>query len=158
VNPSTVDWPLQAALSGAGFSGLEAIIVKALTTTCYPLTFNPYKEGLVEGELHLVNTNDGTENTFQLRGVAERPLAQDHVTLQAQAKRSLTHILHVPNHKERTTMFRVESDLDFISGPSTITIGGGDVVDYPLTVLPRRQGTFSGAVAFVAQAVSKPQR
>jgi len=48
VNPSIVDWPLQAAVSGAGFSGPEAIIVKALTTTCYPLTFNPYKEGLVE--------------------------------------------------------------------------------------------------------------
>ena len=36
--------------------------------------------------------------------------------------------------------------------------GGGDIVDYPLTVLPRRQGTFSGAVAFVAQAVDTPHR
>ena len=36
--------------------------------------------------------------------------------------------------------------------------GGGDIVDYPLTVLPRRQGTFSGAVAFVAQVVDTPHR
>lgn len=35
----------------------------------------------------------------------------------------MTHILHVPNHNERTSVFRVESDLDFISGPSTVTIG-----------------------------------
>lgn len=48
VNPSTVDWPLQAGLSGAGFSGPEAIVAKALSTTCYPLTFNPKKEGQVE--------------------------------------------------------------------------------------------------------------
>ena len=48
VNPSTVDWPLQAALSGTGFTGPETIIVKALTTTCYPLTFHPRKEGVVE--------------------------------------------------------------------------------------------------------------
>ena len=48
VNPSTVDWPLEAALSGSGFTGPETIVVKALTTTCYPLTFHPRKEGMVE--------------------------------------------------------------------------------------------------------------
>jgi hypothetical protein len=35
----------------------------------------------------------------------------------------MTHIIHVPNLKERTTTFIVESDLDFISGPSEVTIG-----------------------------------
>ena len=48
VNPSTVDWPLQADLSGTGFSGPETIVAKALATTCYSLTFNPKKEGQVE--------------------------------------------------------------------------------------------------------------
>lgn len=36
---------------------------------------------------------------------------------------SITHIIHVPNLQDRTTVFAVESDLDFISGPATITIG-----------------------------------
>ena len=36
--------------------------------------------------------------------------------------------------------------------------GGNDIVDYPLTVVPRRQGFFTGAVVFVAQAVSRPHR
>ncbi len=72
--------------------------------------------------------------------------------------RSLTHILHVPNYNERTTVFKVETDVDFVSGESTVSIGGGDVIDYPLSVLPRRQGVFSGAVAFVAQAISRPHR
>ena len=35
----------------------------------------------------------------------------------------MTHIIHVPNHKDRTVVFHVESDLDFISGPSEIAIG-----------------------------------
>ena len=70
----------------------------------------------------------------------------------------MTHILHVPNHNDRTTVFQVESDLQFISGPSAVAIGGGDVVDYPLTILPKRQGVFSGAVAFVAQTISRPHR
>ena len=36
---------------------------------------------------------------------------------------SVTHILHVHNYHERTMVFQVESDLDFISGPSSIAIG-----------------------------------
>lgn len=37
-------------------------------------------------------------------------------------------------------------------------LGGHDVVDYPLLIVPRRQGIFTGAVAFVAQAMSRPHR
>ena len=68
---------------------------------------------------------------------------------------SLTHILHVPNHNERTTEFRVESDLECVSGPHSISIAGGDLVDYPLIIRPIRRGVITGAVAFVAQAPSR---
>lgn len=162
VNPSTVDWPLQAALSGGGFTGPETIVVKALTTTCYPLTFHPRKEGVVEvcensshfnteshanvmtifiqilcdfhsytflfsppppqfpllsfdpsspshliqGVLHLVNTNDGMEHTFQLRGIAERPLAQDYITLHAQAKKRYMYMyINHLSEKDRTRCY-----------------------------------------------------
>ena len=66
----------------------------------------------------------------------------------------------MPNYNERTAVFRVESDLDFISGPDTVRIEGEDVVDYPLTVLPKQQGEFSGALVFVAcaQAISRSHR
>jgi hypothetical protein len=152
VNPSTVEWPLQATLQGPGFTGPDSLLIEPLSTTCYPLTFNPKKEGEVEGELCLVNGNDGTEHMFLLRGVAQKPLAQDHIILHTRAKTSLTHILHVPNHNERTTEFRVESDLECVSGPPSISITGGDLVDYPLIIRPIRRGVVSGAVAFVAQA------
>ena len=55
-------------------------------------------------------------------------------------------------------MFQVESDLECVSGPSTLTIGGGDLVDYPLSIRPKRWGVSSGAVAFVAQTTSKTNR
>ena len=71
---------------------------------------------------------------------------------------SVTHILHVPNHNERTTEFRVESDLECVSGPSSVTITGGDVVDYPLLVRPIRRGVVSGAIAFVAQPPTSRDR
>ena len=37
-------------------------------------------------------------------------------------------------------------------------LGGHDVVDYPLLIVPKRRGIFTGAVAFVAQAMSRPHR
>ena len=71
---------------------------------------------------------------------------------------SLMHILHVPNHNERTTEFHVESDLTCISGPPSISITGGDLVDYPLLIKPIRRGLLSGVVAFVAQAPATTDR
>ena len=44
-----------------------------------------------QGELRLTNVNDGCEHTFLLRGVAEKPLAQDHIVLHAQAKTRWRH-------------------------------------------------------------------
>ncbi len=41
----------------------------------------------MQGSLQLVNMNDGTEHVFHLRGEADRPLAQEHIVLQAQAKK-----------------------------------------------------------------------
>ena len=49
MNPSTVDWPLVASVvGGACFSGPAHIIARALSTACYPLTFDPRREGTVE--------------------------------------------------------------------------------------------------------------
>ena len=71
---------------------------------------------------------------------------------------SCAHTLHVPNYNERTTTYEVETDLDFITGPTTITVGGGDIADYPLVLCPTIHGTFTGVVAFVARSFSRPQR
>ena len=42
-----------------------------------------------------MNGNDGTEHRFQLRGVAEKPLAQDHIVLHTQAKTRYQHFIRV---------------------------------------------------------------
>ena len=88
-----------------------------------------------------MNELDHSERAFKLVGKAGKPLAHDQIVLKATVKQRynclcidmhpshkylpfrMTHIIHVPNLKERTITFNVESDLDFISGPSEITIG-----------------------------------
>ena len=43
---------------------------------------------MFQGKLVLSNTEDGTEHVFQLSGVAEKPLALEHVVLKSQVKKS----------------------------------------------------------------------
>ena len=64
------------------------------------------------------------------------------------------HILHVPNSSDRTTLYRVETDLECVSGPPTVSVSGGDVVDYPIMVEPLERGQWSGAVVFKTEARS----
>lgn len=65
-----------------------------------------------------------------------------------------THILHVPNTSDRTTVYRVETDLDIISGPSTFTVSGNDVADCPVMIEPLVRGTYDGAIVFTAESRS----
>ena len=54
----------------------------------------------IQGELCLVNGNDGTEHRFKLRGVAEKPLAQDHALIHTRAK---TRSAHTHTHTRTIT-------------------------------------------------------
>ena len=67
-----------------------------------------------------------------------------------------SHILHVPNTSDRTTVYRVDTDLNFISGPPSLSVTGGDIADYPIMVEPLVRGKFSGAVVF--EVVSRSGR
>ena len=65
-----------------------------------------------------------------------------------------TYTLHVPNTSDRTTVYRVDTDLDFISGPSTFAVSGNDVADCPIMIEPLVRGTYTGAVVFTAESRS----
>ena len=48
INPTTIDWLLDVAIVGRGFSGPSTFTVSASSTSHYPLTFNPRREGRIE--------------------------------------------------------------------------------------------------------------
>ena len=65
-----------------------------------------------------------------------------------------TMILHVPNTSDRTTLYRVETDIEFITGPSTMSIVGNDVADYPIMIEPLTRGNYTGAIVFSVESRS----
>ena len=42
------DWPLRAAIQGAGFFGPPMVLAKAYNSTKYPLVFKPQNETIVQ--------------------------------------------------------------------------------------------------------------
>ena len=52
------------------------------------MNFNEQSTPVVaQGELQLLNTNDGSKHIFKLIGKAKRALAQDHIVLKGQVKK-----------------------------------------------------------------------
>ena len=96
--------------------------------------------------------NESTNETYEyeLSGIADEPLAEDHVIIQCQAREKTDQEFLVRNYSTTTPMeFEVESDIVHISGPSSIgPIPPGGEAGYKLSFLPLQAGNVTGCVMF----------
>jgi hypothetical protein len=137
----------------------------------YPLAFKPLWKGVYNGTLTLSNFPNG-EYIFNLRGIAEDPLAEDNIVvncqvssypslsfqLELQAKESTTIKLNVRNPTKSLVEYKVESDVPYVSGPPTIMVPPSETSKYELTILPFCSGTFHGSVTFTAINIEEVQK
>ncbi|KAG9349623.1 hypothetical protein JZ751_028071, partial [Albula glossodonta] len=116
---------LQGLLCGQGFSGPPVVYFRAGERPCYPLTFHPTSKCIIKGHLSLINDTDGTEYSFILQGVGERPLAQGHVQIRCTVQAVAQSCLQVPNHSQITVNCKIKP---------------GHVVPYTISVSPWKRG------------------
>ncbi|CAE7901735.1 Ank2, partial [Symbiodinium sp. KB8] len=118
------------------------------TVTTYPLTFKP--EWVCDVKAQLVLYNVGTNETYEydLHGIAEEPLAEEHVVVKCEAREKTSHVFSVKNHSNMTATFEVESDLVHISGPSSIQVDGRGTGEYELVFQPLQAGQVTGCIMF----------
>ena len=92
------------------------------TTTSYELRFSP--KWVTEQVAHLALNNIETHETYEyeLTGVADEPLAEDHVAVKCTAREKTVHEFAVQNFSGQEAEFEVESDILHISGPSTVAV------------------------------------
>ncbi|XP_059154686.1 cilia- and flagella-associated protein 47-like isoform X2 [Physella acuta] len=157
VNQTSDDWELNAEIFGDCFSGPPILKAKAFEITDYPLTFKPMKEEEIIGKLLLKNQENNTEQAYTLIGIGLRPLALDNIKLICGAKASITHSVTVPNVTKKKLVYRVESDLSFISGDPTITVLPNQTGLYRFTVTPTKRGSVKGVLAFIAKDSSSTE-
>lgn len=46
--------------------------------------------------------------------------------------------------------FQVKTDLDILSGPSSVTVLPGKTAEHVITISPWKRGTFTGIVSFLS--------
>jgi hypothetical protein len=156
INPTERDWAIKPTFSQSGheFDGPREFTAKKrqsngqATASYYPLTFKPDWVCDVKGTLVLVNSGTTETYEYELQGIAEEPLAEEHVIIKCEAREKTNHKFLVRNYSSAPAVFEVESDLVHISGPSAITVPGKDSAEYELTFQPLQAGTVTGCIMF----------
>jgi hypothetical protein len=156
VNPTERDWLIKPTFTQSGneFNGPREFTAKKrqptgqATTSYYPLTFEPDWVCDVHTQLTLYNVGTNETYEYELHGVAEEPLAEDHVVIRCEAREKTSHKFLVKNHAGYPATFEVESDLVHISGPSSLQVEGRGKGDYELTFQPLQAGQVTGCIMF----------
>jgi len=156
VNPTDREWIIKPTFSQNGheFDGPREFTAKKrqasgqATMSYYPLTFKP--EWVCNVNAQLVLHNAGTNETYEydLHGLAEEPLADEHVVIKCEAREKTSHTFVVRNYSAAPATFEVESDLVHISGPSSVQVEGRGTAEYELTFQPLQAGQVTGCIMF----------
>jgi hypothetical protein len=156
INHSAQPWTVTAAIMGDRFKGGKDLQVPAAADGApgvanYPLTFSPDWICTVEGELTLRNQTVGDTYVYQLKGVGEDPVAEDHVSIACKARWRSSVKISVRNLLgNEECRYRVEADLLGLSGAPELVVPAGGTAEYELNVLMPRGGGFAGSVTFIA--------
>jgi hypothetical protein len=156
VNQSDREWIVKAIYSPAGheFDGPREFTAKRRqangmsTTSHYLLTFKPDWVCNVHGNLSLINQGTGETYEYELHGIAEEPLAEEHVIIRCEAREKAHHKFLVKNYLSTPATFEVESDLVHISGASSVQVQGKDSAEYELAFQPLQAGQVTGCIMF----------
>ena len=100
--------------------------------------------------MRFINDADATEQAFTLRGLAPKPVAKKTLTYSCRVGDTIERAVRVENIAKWKLVYRVQSDLPFLSGPEHCTVFSGASADYKFSLAPLYHGTFKGVLRFVA--------
>ena len=171
INNTDRDWHIKISLQGSEdrFSGyfyvqnppaergvapsgkdIRDFLIKKKTTGNIPILFFPHWVCQAEAKLVLQNnlTNDNFE--YDLRGIGEEPLAEDHLVINCRARETTVREITITNPNfEKGVTYNVETDLIGASGPSQLVIPPKKKkVTYPLSITPTLSGQYTGSITF----------
>jgi len=161
VNQTDKPWTINAQFEcpecPKNWAGPSSVSVAAFSTGSYPLEFIPPPyipdEAAVEctGELLLKNTTIEDKYKYFLHGTVEEPLSEAHILVECKAWQRRPLECKVPVIAAEGEEVTIESDLLYITGPSSLVMEPGNKpMDVELSVCPKQAGVYSGSVKFMA--------
>ena len=133
------------------FAGVgRDLVVPPGQKVLYPLQFRPLKPGTFVGKLTLKTGDESI--TYTLRGVADEPLCEGTVIIDAVARRKSVQSFVVPNvfGASRSVIYEVSSDLDFVGGTPQCSVPAGGEGYYDMELSPLSSGVSRGTLTFTA--------
>lgn len=124
-------------------------MVKKKSVGNFPITFSP--KWICESEARLELTNPLTNDKFEydLKGVGEEPVAEDHIVINCKARETTQHDIELKNpYPDKDITYRVDTDLINATGPKSVTVKAGKRAKYPLKVTPVLSGQYTGSITF----------
>lgn len=100
--------------------------------------------------MRFINDADATEQSFTLRGLARKPVAKKTLTYNCRVGDTIERSVRVENVAKWKLVYRVQSDLPFVTGDEHCTVFSGAAADYKFSIAPLYHGTFHGVLRFVA--------
>ena len=85
---------------------------------------------------------------YELIGIGEEPVAEDNLVIECQARKTVKREIEIKNTTEKTLLYRVETDLVYATGPTTLTIPPNKKAIYPISITPVLSGSFTGSISF----------
>ena len=118
-NNSSQEWKVVAVLEQSKFGKFECFqclppgqkVVKKNMIEYFQLTFRPPWVCEVTGTLTLKNESTKEEYEYELKGIGEEPLAEDHIVLSCKARETCTHVFDVENKTDKALTYTVWTDL-----------------------------------------------
>jgi len=162
VNQTDKPWSISATFecppNTKNFTGPNSLNVAAKSTGQYPLEFSPpafIPNAVSEcaGKLTLRNTTIDEKYVYILAGNVDEPLAETHINVKCVVREKASLPCKVPVIALEGEEVRVESDLLYVSGPSSFIMDKGNKpTDITLTVCPKQSGLYSGSITFTSQS------
>ena len=153
-NDTDRDWNVRAQLvpdankNGQFFIGPKDFRVPRGQVGNYPITFRPPWILEAEAKLTLINPFTGQQYDFELKGFGEEPLAEGHIVLECQARKTKSCTFPIKNENDKRMTFRVETDLYNAAGKSSFELNPGKTEEYLLEVTPVLGGAYTGSITF----------
>ena len=104
----------------------------------------------METKASLTLKNDSTkeEYEYELKGIGEEPLAEDHVILTCNARETKQTSLKVRNDSDKNVTYTVWTDLQNAVGQKEFEVKAKQTFDYDLSITPLLGGVYTASITF----------
>jgi hypothetical protein len=100
------------------------------------------------GTLTLRNESTREEYEYELKGIGEEPLAEDHIILNCNARATYKHPFTIKNPLDKEVSYTVWTDLQNAVGKKEFVIAPKESYTYELAVTPLLGGVYTASITF----------